>query len=278
MKCEDCNSEVEGNVCKNCGLVIDDSPIAQNDDSYPQRRSDSTTLTSIDFYSWEHPLSPKTRKAGRDFIPRYQKKYVDYVYIKAYESICKLCASLGLNDTVRYEALNLFKGIRKQDPNFFRTNKLAPTYLACIKIACKIHDYPISNHELAEVIDYKLSKDQKNMAYMERKFNRAYRNILKVYSLIIPEPEHPRFIDYVCDRLDLPYHFAFNVHKKYTKYRKYFQSHFRIEGYILALIYVFGKEFKITLKTLEEKFHISSLTTSNRKNELLKILEGENND
>lgn len=272
--CEECGSETDGKVCKVCGLVIDDRPIALSNDGYPRRKMDITTLYAAEMWGWDHPLSPKIRKRGRDFVPRYQKKYEDYVYIKAYEAISKLCASLDLTPNVKFEALNLFKGIRKLDPDFFRINKLAPTYLACIKIACKINNFPITNYELSKTIDYEISNpSNKNLSYMEKKFNRSYRAILKLYKLRLKDPEHPNYINYACNKLNIPCKFVEKIHKKYTKYKKYFMPHFKIEGYILALIYIYGKEeYGLILKTFEEKFHISSLTISSRKNELLKII------
>lgn len=278
MECEECGEEVDGNVCKNCGLVVYSRPIIVNNLGYTPRKKDITTLYSADYRSWEHPLSPNIRKAGMDFVPRYQKKYVDYVYVKAYESITKLCSKLKMPKHIIYESLNLFKGLRKKDEDFFKHYELAPTYLACIKIACKIHDFPILNYELAQVIDYKTySGTDGNMAYMEKKFNRAYRAILKIYKLYIPNPEHPNFINYACVRLNLPCEFATNIHKKYTAFSPVMQPHFRLEGYVLALIYIYGAElFGITLKQLGNEFHISSITISNRKNELLKYVRSEN--
>jgi len=273
MECELCGKAVEGNVCKNCGFVIDDRPIASNSLGYIPRKMDITTLYSEGGRVWEHPLSPNIRKKSQAFIPRYQKKYEDYVYVKAYESISKLCASLRLPQNIKFEALNLFKGIRKLDEDFFRYNKLAPTYLACIKIACKINDFPLSNYDLASVVDYESAIDvDNNVSYMEKKFNKSYRAILKLYDLNIKEPENPRFIDYACEKLDMPYNFTKKVHYIYSRLRETFQPHFRIEGYILAIIYLCG-DGKFTLKMLENEFHTSSITISNRKNELLKYVK-----
>ena len=241
MKCEECGHTTDGQTCKNCGLVIEDRPIALNTDGYPPRRYDITTLYAAEMQGWEHPLSPKIRKRSKAFNPKYQKKYEDYVYVKAYEGISKLCASLHLSTTTKFEALNLFRGIRHIDPDFFKKYKLAPTYLACIKIACKINDYPITNYQLGNVIDYKLTKDDVNTSYMEKKFNRAYREIIKLYNLKIKTPEHPNFIDYACAKLNLSYIFTVAVHHEYTHLKRFFKPHFKIEGYILAIIYLNGK-------------------------------------
>ena len=277
MKCEECGNETDGIVCKECGLVIDAVPIAMNYNGYPTRRYDMTTLHSAETQGWDHPLSPKIRKRSRAFVPKYQKVYEDYVYVKAYEAISKLCSSLRIPDSIRFESLNLFKGIRSIEPDFFKKMKLAPTYLACIKIACKINDYPIMNHDLASVIDYKLERDNKNLSYMEKKFNRAYQEIIKLYNLRIITPKHPNFINYACYKLKLPYVFIASIHNQYTKLKRFFQPHFRLEGYILALIYLHGKDnYKLTLRLLEKIFHTSSLTISNRKNELLKIIKKVN--
>jgi transcription initiation factor TFIIIB Brf1 subunit/transcription initiation factor TFIIB len=275
MICENCGKETDGVVCKNCGLVINERPIAMNNNGYPRTKMDITTLYAAEMWGWDHPLSPKIRKRGKDFVPKYQKNYEDYVYVKAYEAISKLCASIDLTSNVKFEALNLFKGIRKIDPDFFRVNKLAPTYLACIKIACKLNNFPISNYELAQAIDYEISNpSNKNLNYMEKKFNRSYRAILKLYKLNLKEPEHPNFINYACIKLGLSCKFVKKIHEKYTKYKKYFMPHFKTEGYILALIYIYGRdEYGLILKMFEEKFHISSLTISSRKKHILKIMK-----
>lgn len=274
MKCEECGEEVEGDVCKNCGLVYEDHPIEHGRKSVQPRKWDITTLHSADIRVWEHPLSPKIRKRSRAFKPRYQKKYTDYVYIKAYEAISKLCGQLRVPNNIKYEALNLFRDIRRLDEDFFRSYKLAPTYLACIKIACRILDFPITNQDLAEVIDYKIANDSNNLAYMEKKFNKAYSAILRLYRLNIPTPEHPHYIDYACELLGLPYEFTAKIHKRYIAISRYMQPHYKMEGYILALIYIYGRdEYELYLSTLQEKFNISSITLSKRKNELLKCLK-----
>ncbi len=272
MKCEECGEEVEGNVCKKCGLVIEDRPILSDNNGHPARKADITTLYAIEMRGWDHPLSPKIRKISRSFSPKYQKKYEDYIYVKAYESITKLCSQLEIPKHIKHEALNLFKGIRKIDNSFFKTNKLAPTYLACIKIACKINDFPISNYDLASVIDYEFNDDKKNYGYMEKSFNRSYIAILKLYNLNIKQPEHPKFIDYACEKLGLPYEFAVDIHKRYNGLKKYFEHHFKIEGYILALIYIFGRnKYNIYLDTLVDAFHISQPTIVSRRGEILNL-------
>jgi len=277
MKCDECGKEMEGNTCKECGCVFEDKPIAMSNNGYPQRNYDVATLYASEMWSWDHPLSPKIRKTSRSFNPKYQKVYKNYVYIKAYESISKLCSSLRLPTSIKNESLNLFRGIRIINPDFFKRIDLAPTYLACIKIACKLNDFPILNHDLANAIDYKLNKDSKNLSYMEKKFNRAYRSIIKLYNLKLKRPEHPKFIDYACNLLQTSYDFTKLIHDQHTELKKNYKSHFRLEGYILALIYIFGRQsYGFTLKKLEERFHISSLTISNRKNELKKVINRSN--
>jgi transcription initiation factor TFIIIB Brf1 subunit/transcription initiation factor TFIIB len=272
MKCEECGEKTDGSVCTSCGLVINDRPISKNNDGYPRRREDITTLYSANSRVWSHPLTPNIRPASRAFRPRYQKKYTNYVYIKAFESINKLCSQLNLPEHIKFEALNLFRGIRKLEPNFFQSNKLAPTYLACIKIACKINDFPRLNYDLANVIDYTTNMGKRNIGHMEKKFNRSYNSILQLYKLNIKTPQHPNFIDFACNKLGLPYSFTKEVHNTFTKLRRIFQPHFRIEGYILALIYILGSQrFGFYLKTLEELFHTSSKTITNRKNEILNV-------
>jgi len=130
------------------------------------------------------------------------------------------------------------------------------------------------NYELFKVIDYEVDINKKNISYMDRKFNRAYRAILKLYGLKIKTPERPNFISFACNRLNLPTDFMYFIYEKYAILKKFFQPHFRIEGYILAIIYIYGNEcFGFFLKTLEDIFHTSSKTIAYRKNEILNIIK-----
>lgn len=275
MKCKECGNKTNGIVCKECGLVINEKPIANGMSGYDQRRWDITTLYAANVRTWDSPLSPKTRKRSRAFKPRYQKIYDDYVYLKAYESITKICSFLRTSNSVRFEALNLFRGIRIKDPEFFKKVKLAPTYLACIKIACKMNDFPMMNHQLAKAIDYKLDKDDTNLTYMEKKFNRAYKEILKLYNIRLTPPLYPNFISYACEQLNLPFTFTKKIYDRYSSLRPFIQPHFKLEGYILAIIHIEAKIHHINIKiqTLEKTFHISPSTISNRKNEIKTIIK-----
>lgn len=270
MICEECGEECDENVCHNCGLEITSRPIAFNKYGYIQKRDDITTLYSAYTRGWDHPLSPKIRKRSKSFVPKYQKKYEDYVYVKAFERIKSYCASLDLPENIFLESMNLFKRIQLKDESFFKRYHFEPSYLACIKIACKIHDFPILNYDLASVSNY-LDDDQ-NLTYMTRKFNNAYKNILRLFNLKINKPEHPNFIGYICSKLNLPISFLVEIHTKYNDIKKCILNHFKIEGYILALVYIYGnKRYNITLEQLSNIFHISPPTIRNRKNEILNM-------
>lgn len=273
--CDDCREEVDGNVCKNCGLVMVEQTFAYGNSNFSRRRMDIATLIAADIMGLEHPLSPKIRKARKDFQLKYQKNPTNYIYIKAYEQICKICSSLSAPNIVRYEALNIFQNIQRSDKKFFMKFKLNPVYLACVKIACRIHDFPISNNDLALMIDYSIKNGgKKNMGYMEKKFNRAYKNIIQLLGLRLKRRAQPNYIDYVCSNLNVPYSFTKLIHKKYSYLKKYFQPHFKNEGYILALIYIYGRErFNIHMNLLGKKFYVSTLTISNRRNEILNMFK-----
>ena len=271
MICEECGKETDGIVCRHCGLEITSKCIAYNNNGYPRRREDVTTLYAASkAWSWDHPLSPKIRKRSKAFVPRYQKTHDEYIYIKAYENIKSYCSQLNIPEKVMYEGLNLFKRIIAKDQTFFKRFNFEPTYLACIKIACKIHDFPIMNHELASVTN--IIDENENLTYMTRKFNMAYKNILRLFNISIKRPEHPNFINYACNKLDLPYSFTVKIHEKYNDIRKYTYRHFKLEGYILALMYIYGcNDFNITKSQLAEVFHTSVFTITNRKNEILNM-------
>ena len=288
MKCPECNGEsAREDVCTNCGLVVIEKNIVNRPTKSMKRilkegryRNVVQDPHSPDFlYSHVYPKNsrnPLLRRAFKTQIKKVKKDVKDY-YVKAHAIIEKYCSILNLTSIIKNEALSIYKYIINKDGKFFYRYGAKPSYLAFIKIAAKIHEFPITNRQFMEMIDYKYKiKEGQTMAYMDKKFNKAYVMTKKLLSIHFKIPVHPKYIDYVCESLKLPYRCARAIHRIFTIIKGFFKFPYKLEGYLLALYYItFKKDFNITLVKLEELFGISRITISSRKKELLKVMKNE---
>lgn len=284
MKCEECGTELEEKfVCKGCGLVVeevmfDKLPIQ----GYTEKDKDRTT-----YREWEGPLAPNIRYSHRfpkrptnpalrrsfNIQRRQEKKDKAHKYMVAFLEIKKCCSFLRLPNNVTNEVINIYRCVNEKETDFFKKHGRRPSFLAFIKIACRIHEYPMRNSQLIELVDYKLS-GKRTTAYMDKKFNKAFMMTIKLLGIKFKTPEHPKFIDYACVNLFLPYGCAKMVHNIYRHYKHVFKPEYKLEGYILALYYIlFKKNHRITLDHLEDIFEVSRITIGNRRKELLKVLK-----
>jgi len=282
MKCPVCKKESsKKNVCTNCGIVFEDRPI----DSRPFKRFSGTTREKKYDNNFEFPLAPdisykhkypqKARNVELNRALKSQKKESEkterYYYMKACLYLRVICSGLQLPDVVYKESINIYRCMKEKKKNFYVGYGRKPFFIAFIKIACRMHDYPISNKDLIPYMDYE-HKKIKHIGYMEKKFNRGYLSTIETLGLKFKKPEHPRYIDHVCNELKLPYRCAARIHELYEILKKEFR--FRIEGYVLALFYLeCKKEFKLTLSRLEKEFSVSGLTISARRDEILKLIK-----
>lgn len=267
-------------VCTNCGLVVDMHPIQSN----PRMWNDRKTRDRKYDNTFQHPLSPDigyghvhsrntSCKDLRGAFNRQRKGFNNKehrAYIHAYQYIKLLGGNLKLPKKVTLEAINLYRALLDKKPDFPIKYGLKVFYLVFIKIACKIHDYPISNGELKTFIDYP-HKETNNIAYMDRIFNTAYQFTISVLKLKFIRPESPNYIIYVCSKLKLPQSCSIEIYKMYEKIKKYIK--FRLEGYIIALYYIrFKKKHGLTYRILEKEFEKSRLTISSKIKEIKEIL------
>jgi len=284
MKCPECKKELyESYVCTNCGLVVE--PIYF--DFGPVKIMDIKNKEKVFMNEWSHPLDPSiqvshnfptksrnpTLRRAFNLQRREQHKGRMHDYMKTFLELKKICSFLNLPKNIFNEVINIYKCIIKKNRDFFKKNGRKPSYLAFIKIACRIHEFPLKNSQLIELVDYKV-REKRTTAYMDKKFNKAYINAIKILGITFKIPEHPKYIDYVCNVLNLPYGCATRIHEYFTRLKNRIGTEYKLEGYILALYYIlYKKEFKLTLDLLEEMFEVSRITISNRRNELLKVIK-----
>jgi transcription initiation factor TFIIIB Brf1 subunit/transcription initiation factor TFIIB len=268
-KCEECGNESwRDDVCVFCGLVFEDHPI---DYSLPEKLTDKQTKEKY-FYINVLGLSPDVIKLKGN--RRWYKKGKEYHYILAYEFINKVCSNLQLPNIVLIESLNIYSNVREKDPDFFVKYQLEPSYLAFIKIGCKLNDYPITNKELSMFADYfQKTKKKPNYEYMDKKFNDAYIGCMRLLKIKIEKPEYPKYIDFVCQELGIP-EIITKVHEHYSRDKKYYKSHYKLEGYLLALIRIVARNIlfkRLKLSDLAKKFGVSANTISAREKDIATI-------
>lgn len=282
MICKFCgkNSQRE-DVCTNCGVVYNTHTL----DYSPVKRLDKKSKEKKYNVVYKHPLSPDigffqkypkhaknpelNRALKRQKKEKDNRDRVDYV--KAYQAIKLIGDSLQLPKNIIMETINIYRCVKDKDDGFFRKYKLKPSYIAFIKISCQLNDFYIGNDELIEYADY-CRKNKRLRGYMDKKFNKAYIETKKLLNIQIDEVKHPSYIDYVANKLELPYSCCVTIHRIYDNIRKYTQSQYKIEGYILALYYIkFSKKYKLSLSFLEKMMKVSRITISSRRDEILRM-------
>ncbi len=198
-------------------------------------------------------------------------------YFRDYKDIERICYYLQLGVMIFLEAMNIRKHIGKTSNYFDR--KTYYKNMACVKIAMRIHDYPINEREFIQLMkNYPVIEKGKRVRLrgneVKKEIDKKYMEILhKHLKIIIPPPKKPNFISYACEKLNIPLH-KYELYKIYAKCRDNFNPSCSLQGYILALIHIlYAKSDKIKIITMEEMFGVNRLTISSRKKELKEMLK-----
>lgn len=150
--CEECGKEsFRIEVCTQCGLVVNDRPIA----NYPERIKNLHTVRKEYVANFKSRLAPNLAYLHVSKKKYYKKDSEDYRYAKAWFEIRRYCGILRVSNVVINESLNLYINVRKKNPKFFISHDLLPSYLAFIKIACEINYVPIERDELFSLEQHK---------------------------------------------------------------------------------------------------------------------------
>ena len=283
MRCIECKEESwKETVCINCGLVFINRPIVNQSIRLLNKKTKEKESTN-DFI---HPLSPDIqyshiypKRSKNPDLNRAFKKQVresrtsaHNYYVRAYTNIKKYASILNLPPMITYEAINIYRCIVNEDKDWFIKYGTKPSYLAFIKIAAKIHEFPLNNRQFMELTDYKV-KEKRTKAYMDKKFNKAYVMAKDLLNIHFELPEHPKYIDYVCATLKLPYECARAIHELFTSMKRIFRFEYKLEGYILALYYMrFKAKHNLTLNKLEKLFEVSRITIGQRRDEIMRAV------
>ena len=288
MYCDECKKEsAEKTVCTHCGLVFEDGFIRT--DLIPRKFSGSEVrIVDVSFRS---PLSPDIEYshlyAKHSHIPdlnralgmqkRENRKSEKYYYFRDLKDIERVCDYLQVSKTVLNEALNIRKQIGKKS-NYFNRKKYYKN-MACIKIAARIHDYPLDEREFIQLMKgYPIIEKGETVRLrgneIKKEIDKRYREIIYDHlKILLLSPNRPNFIAYACNMLNIPQHEE-NIYYLYSTIQKFLNSSWSVKGVVLALIHSFyGKSDKIRIIDLESLFNVNRLTISSRKKDIEKIME-----
>ena len=288
MYCDECKKEsAEKTVCTHCGLVFEDGFIRT--DLIPRKFSGSEVrIVDVSFRS---PLSPDIEYshlyAKHSHSPdlnralgmqkRENRKSEKYYYFRDLKDIERVCDYLQVSKTVLNEALNIRKQIGKKS-NYFNRKKYYKN-MACIKIAARIHDYPLDEREFIQLMKgYPIIEKGETVRLrgneIKKEIDKRYREIIYDHlKILLLNPNRPNFIAYACNMLNIPQH-EVNIYYLYSIIQKFLNSSWSVKGVVLALIHSFyGKSDKIRIIDLESLFNVNRLTISSRKKDIEKIME-----
>jgi len=230
-------------------------------------------------YTHKYPKKSSNVELNRalKWQKRERNKTEKKKYFRDFKDIERVCYYLQLGRTIFLEAMNIRKHIAKTSNYFDR--KTYYKNMACIKIAMRIHDYPLNERDFIQLMkNYPAIEKGKTVRLrgneVKKEIDRRYTEIMyKHLKINIPPPKKPNFISYACEILNIP----LQKHELYTIYAKCsgnFNPSCSIQGYILALIHLlYAKTHKIKIITMEEKFGVNRLTISSRKKELMRMMK-----
>lgn len=218
--------------------------------------------------------NPELNRALKRQKKKNRKSEIEF-YNRDHIEINRICSSLQLSRKVRNEALNIRKQVGKIED--IKTKNYHVRCIACIKLACKIHDFPVSYRELIQLTNGNGTNGKITVKgnSFKKEIDKELLNLLRKLKLNIPRfPDSPHYIPYICDKLGLDIKAEMKILELYQHYKRFFKTQYSLKGYILALIYLrLRKDYKIRLTDLEEKSGVSRTTISARVRELERLWE-----
>lgn len=251
MMCPECKNKVYGNVCKNCGLVINEIELV----NLPKRRKDDNN--KLNPFSSEFTPDVRYMSKTKSSKKYFNKSKKHYLYVKAYVKINSLCTSLKLTKNVRNEALDIYRKMRKKNNSIFRKCGTIPSYLAFLKVAAEINCFPLFSHELQEYNEQPISN-----------YNKALMITKKTLNIRFKRSHYAYFASYVCQKLNVIESVCKTI-EIYNKLSKHFIGNQKT--FIVAIVFLlheklfekdfdFKKIFGTTKTTIKNKMlHIKRL-------------------
>lgn len=206
-----------------------------------------------------------------------RKKTEKQFYFRDYKNIERICDYLQLPSSVKREAFNIRLQLGKKNKYFNRKSYYKTS--AVVKIAAKMHDYPINERELIQLTKGSFVIKKGDIVKVKgnpvkKEIDKHYVNIMKLLKIHINPPKKPNFIAFACNKLNLLQKCENQLYDIYSKINKFFNPSCSIKGYVLAIIYIlYNKEYNVRYIDLEKTFVINRATIVSRKREINKIFE-----
>ena len=220
--CPECKSEVYGNVCKNCGLVFESSPII----NLPKLIVEEERNKENQFEGWKWDYSDledstvhSNKTSNKELKKAFKREHVNdskygRKYLNGYYEIKRICGYLQLNKNISNTGI-YFLRILIDKEYMSKTRRKYATFSALIIIAARLNHIPFSYEQIYEYTE-ETPKSIKN----------AYYSILKELHLKIPKFMLLDYLDYHCNLLGL----SFNQKKKILGLARIFQKNIRMNG------------------------------------------------
>ena len=281
--CEECGEELDGYVCKSCGLVSEEKELVS---ILPRKKEEDGDL------SWSHPLSPSMEfqniqpKSSTNselnralyYQNRKRKRSSDDYYMRAYSDLRTKCSQLHLPYIVVMECLHMAKTLIERKKTFFTCGNRDYKYLATVRIACRMNDIYLDKKRLVQVSIFHDNKPiNLRNSLIKRTIDREMMLIKKELRLVFKHPKTPTFLNHACHVLGVDQEDVAKLYELYSKISNRFEARYKLNGYILALIYNYcGKKYKIGLGRIETEFGVARDTVRSRKKEIEVLLNAEN--
>lgn len=204
MNCEDCGAKIDGNVCRECGLVIDEHPIQFRPisiDRDDERKEPEKTLALI---KWNDPdislktyHSSKTKNKRLKWAFKTEKKtqpklLFGKTYLNAKNEIERICENMKLSEVIRDNAIYNLRYLTLRG-DIDRSYKKYALYVALIIISARFFArLPMSFSEFTEHTNESI-----------KSIKTIYKKILKKLD-IAPNPFYlEEVVQYHCNKLGL---------------------------------------------------------------------------
>lgn len=205
--CPECYSEVDGNVCKNCGLVFESRPIISDLESNMDKKRDSDEDEEFSrgvqkwhspniLYATIHSGKTKNLELKRAFKHEYkvthQAKFGSK-YLNGYQEIKRICSSLHLNENIVSTAV-YFLRVLIDKGYMSRSRRKYATFAALVILGTRLNFIPFRYEQIYEYTDES-----------PKSIKGAYNTILKELNLKTPKFTLAQYSEYHCGILGLTY-------------------------------------------------------------------------
>lgn len=265
--CPECYNEVNGNVCKNCGLVFESRPIV----NLPKLIVEEDVNKENQFEGWKWNYSniedstihskktsnPELKKAfKREYSSdeKYGRKYLN-----GYYEIKRICNYLRFNENVSNTAI-YFLRVLIDKRYMSKSRRKYATFAALVIIGARLSHIPFRYEQMYE-----------HTVETPKSIKTAYQAVLRELDLKIPKFALLDYLDYHCNLLGL----SFLQKKKIVGLAEIFQKNVRTNGkdpvgYSAALIrYV----TKLKRRYLSKKLFVSEPVITWRFNEVKRFFK-----